>query len=89
VTRAALLEAFTAADPLVLDGIVFPHPFIGPLTLRSWMELIAHHDARHAEQMAEQMAEDMKEHMTEYTAGRDATPARAPAPAPRSRAPGT
>jgi hypothetical protein len=85
VTRAALLEAFTAADPLVLDGIVFPHPFIGPLTLRSWMELIAHHDARHAEQMAE----DMKEQMTEYTAERDATPARAPAPAPRSRAPGT
>lgn len=52
-SRAAVLDAFTAADPAVLDGIIFPHPFIGPLTLRAWMELIAHHDARHAEQMAE------------------------------------
>jgi uncharacterized damage-inducible protein DinB len=52
-SRAAVLEAFTAADPAVLDGIIFPHPFIGPLTLRAWVELVAHHDARHAEQMAE------------------------------------
>ncbi len=52
-SRTALLDAFTAADPAVLDGILFPHPFVGPLTLRSWMELIAHHDARHAEQLAE------------------------------------
>ena len=52
-SRAALLEAFTAADPAVLDGILFPHPFIGPLTLRAWVELVAHHDARHAEQMSE------------------------------------
>ena len=50
--RAALLGAFTAADAEVLDGIVFPHPFLGPLTLRSWTELVAHHDARHAQQMA-------------------------------------
>ena len=52
-SRAAVLEAFTAADPAVLDGILFPHPFIGPLTLRAWVELVAHHDARHAEQMSE------------------------------------
>lgn len=52
-SRTALLEAFTAADPAVLDGILFPHPFVGPLTLRSWTELVAHHDARHAEQLAE------------------------------------
>ena len=52
-SRAAVLDAFSAADPAVLDGIIFPHPFIGPLTLRAWMELIAHHDARHADQMAE------------------------------------
>ena len=50
-SRAAVLEAFTAADPAVLDGVIVPHPFIGPLTLRAWMELIAHHDARHADQM--------------------------------------
>ena len=52
-SRAAVLEAFSAADPAVLDGILFPHPFIGPLTLRAWVELVAHHDARHAEQMSE------------------------------------
>lgn len=52
-SRAALLEAFAASDDAVLDGAIFPHPFLGPLTLRSWMELIAHHDARHAAQMTE------------------------------------
>ncbi len=52
-SRAALLEAFGATDNAVLDGVAFPHPFLGPLTLRSWAELIAHHDARHAAQMAE------------------------------------
>jgi hypothetical protein len=51
-SRTALLAAFTAADPAVLDGILFPHPFVGPLTLRSWTELVAHHEARHAEQLA-------------------------------------
>lgn len=52
-SRAAILEAFTAADPAVLDGLIVPHPFIGPLTLRAWVELVAHHDARHAEQLSE------------------------------------
>jgi uncharacterized damage-inducible protein DinB len=51
--QAGLRAAFDAADPAVLDGIMFPHPFIGPLTLRAWVELVAHHDARHAAQMAE------------------------------------
>ena len=50
-SRAALLEAFATADNAVLDGVTFPHPFIGLLTLRSWVELTAHHDARHAAQM--------------------------------------
>ena len=52
-SRTAVLDAFTAADPAVLDGIIFPHPFLGPLTLRAWVELVAHQDARHADQMAE------------------------------------
>lgn len=51
--QAGLRAAFAAADPAVLDGVVFPHPFIGPLTLRAWAVLVAHHDARHAEQMIE------------------------------------
>lgn len=54
-SRAALLEAFAAADDTVLDGVAFPHPFVGLLTLRSWIELTAHHDARHAAQMAEHL----------------------------------
>jgi hypothetical protein len=52
-SRAELLEAFRLADPDVLDRVTYPHPFIGPLTLRAWVELVAHHDARHAQQMAE------------------------------------
>jgi hypothetical protein len=52
-SREALLAAFHGADPAVLDGITFLHPFVGPLTLRAWVELIAHHDARHRQQIAE------------------------------------
>jgi hypothetical protein len=52
-SRAGLRAAFDAADPAVLDGALHPHPFIGQLSLRAWVELIAHHDARHAQQMAE------------------------------------
>ena len=52
-SRAALLGAYAATPDAVLDGAVHPHPFIGPLTLRAWVQLIAHHDARHAEQMGE------------------------------------
>lgn len=51
--RAGLRAAFIAADDAVLDGAIIPHPFVGPLTLRAWVELVAHHDARHAAQMAE------------------------------------
>ena len=51
--RAALIAAFLEADDVVLDGAVHPHPFIGPVTLRGWVELAAHHDARHGEQVAE------------------------------------
>lgn len=51
--RAALKAAYASADPAVLDGAVHPHPILGPLTLRGWFELPAHHDARHARQVAE------------------------------------
>jgi hypothetical protein len=51
--RASLATAYRAADPAVLDGIVHPHPVLGPLTLRGWCELVAHHEARHASQVAE------------------------------------
>ena len=51
--RAALVEAYRATAPDVLDGAAHPHPFFGPLTLRAWLEMSAHHDARHAQQVAE------------------------------------
>ena len=51
--RDGLRETFSTAADAVLDGAVHPHPFIGPLTLRAWVALVAHHDARHAQQMAE------------------------------------
>lgn len=52
-SRTMLQAAFQTADADVLDAVTFPHPFLGPLTLRAWVELVAHHDARHAEQIAE------------------------------------
>jgi hypothetical protein len=52
-TRAALLEAFRSADAGVLDEITMAHPFVGPLTMRALVALIADHDARHAEQLVE------------------------------------
>ena len=50
--RAALLAGYRDADASLLDGTLHPHPVIGPLTLRGWFELAAHHDARHAKQLA-------------------------------------
>lgn len=52
-SRARLRAAFDSTDPAILDGALFPHPYIGQLTLRAWVELVAHHDARHAQQMTE------------------------------------
>ena len=48
-----LRETFGATADAVLDGAVHPHPFIGLLTLRAWVALVAHHDARHAQQLSE------------------------------------
>ena len=51
--RGAFLAAVDAADPEALDEQVYPHPVLGPLTLRGWVEFVAHHEARHADQVAE------------------------------------
>jgi uncharacterized damage-inducible protein DinB len=51
--RAALLAAFLAADPSALDGVVRPHPVVGLLTLRGWVQFVAHHEARHSAQVAD------------------------------------
>jgi hypothetical protein len=51
--RTALKQAYTFADPSILDGAVHDHPLLGPLTIRDWVRLTAHHQARHTNQMAE------------------------------------
>jgi len=59
VAREALRAAYLSADPAVLDGAVHEHPVIGPLTLRGWFGMAAHHDARHAAQIAE-LADELR-----------------------------
>ena len=49
--RLSLVEAYRVAAPAALDGASYPHPHLGPLTVRARVELIAHHDARHATQV--------------------------------------
>jgi uncharacterized damage-inducible protein DinB len=51
--RKAMLAAFASADAAALDTLTHPHPYFGPLTLRSWVALAADHEARHAEQISE------------------------------------
>jgi hypothetical protein len=51
--REAMLDAYRTADPALLDGATWDHPHFGPITLRGWVELAAHHDARHAQQVEE------------------------------------
>jgi hypothetical protein len=51
--RETLKAACRAVPAALLDGAIHPHPIIGTLTLRGWVEFAAHHDARHAEQVGE------------------------------------
>lgn len=73
--RAALLDAYRTAGDEVLDGGAYPHPYLGPLTLRGWVEMSAHHDARHAAQVAELAAasvDSSREPAVQPHAGHDA-----------------
>ena len=51
--RRALRSAFLGAAPASLDGLTHQHPVLGALTLRAWVEFVAHHEARHADQIQE------------------------------------
>jgi uncharacterized damage-inducible protein DinB len=53
VSRAALLDAARAADPVALEQRTYMHREIGRLTLRDWLAFVAHHEARHAAQIDE------------------------------------
>lgn len=52
-SRAALLEAANAADPVALEQRTYHHREIGRLTLQDWLAFIAHHEARHTAQIEE------------------------------------
>lgn len=52
-SRDGLIAAYREASPSTLDGVTWPHPYFGPMSLRAWVELSAHHDARHASQLQE------------------------------------
>jgi len=52
-SRAALLDAARAADPVALEHRTYHHAVIGRLTLRDWLAFVAHHEARHAAQIDE------------------------------------
>jgi uncharacterized damage-inducible protein DinB len=52
-SRAALLAAASAADPVALEQRTYHHPVLGRLTLRDWLAFVAHHEARHAAQIDE------------------------------------
>lgn len=51
--RSTLKAAYLASDPAALDGVIQDHGILGPLTLRSYVASVAHHDARHSQQVAE------------------------------------
>jgi hypothetical protein len=52
-SRAALLEAANAADPVALATRTYHHREVGRLALVDWLAFIAHHEARHAAQIDE------------------------------------
>lgn len=53
VSRAALLDAISHADPVALEQRSYVHAIVGRIVLRDWIAFIAHHEARHADQIRE------------------------------------
>ena len=52
-TRAALLAAMEGGDEQSLTQKTYPHPVLGPLSLRQWVTFIGLHEGRHAAQIEE------------------------------------
>lgn len=50
-SRQALLHAVAPGAGLALDGVLHPHPFLGPLSIYQWILFVAQHEARHAAQI--------------------------------------
>src|SRR5262245_18220210 len=52
-SRAALLDAVNAADPVALEQRSYVHAVVGRIVLRDWIAFVAHHEARHTDQIHE------------------------------------
>ena len=52
-TRGELLDTLKTANESMLDTVIAPHPFFGPLTFSQWAVFVGAHDARHADQIRE------------------------------------
>jgi len=44
------------ADPRELEAHILPHPLLGPMTLRQWLEFVAAHTERHCLQIEEHLS---------------------------------
>jgi hypothetical protein len=51
--RRALKDTLAAGHGLALDGIVRPHPGLGPLNMYGWIAFVGAHMARHTAQIRE------------------------------------
>ena len=51
--RRKLLSALSQAPDGLLDAAHLPHPALGEVSLRGWIEFLGHHDARHAAQLGD------------------------------------
>ena len=49
--RRKLLSALSNTSDALLDVAHLPHPALGEVSLRGWIEFLGHHDARHAAQL--------------------------------------
>ena len=49
--RRKLLSALSNTSDRLLDVARLPHPALGEVSLRGWIEFLGHHDARHAAQL--------------------------------------
>ncbi|MFZ3588737.1 DinB family protein [Bacillus sp. DJP31] len=52
-SRKSLLETVSSIDEPILKERSFPHPFLGPLSLFQWIEVVSLHENRHIMQMQE------------------------------------
>jgi DinB family protein len=55
-SRCDLDAVLRRADGLAVDGLLAPHPLLGPLSFNQWILFVAQHEARHTTQLLETAA---------------------------------